>query len=91
MAGETQRWGPLDDDLAAETGVEIAIAEGSKEGSDYVITMRDAKDPDSPTLVFTPAEWDAFVAGVKDGEFDLDDEGEGFADPAAGYEAGRGE
>ncbi|MBC8093294.1 MAG: DUF397 domain-containing protein [Pseudonocardia sp.] len=22
------------------------------------------------TLVFTPAEWDAFVRGVKDGEFD---------------------
>lgn len=85
------RHGPLDDELAAETGVEVAIAEGSKEGSDYVITMRDAKDPDSPTLIFTPAEWDAFVAGVKDGEFDLDDEGEGFADPAAGYEADRGD
>jgi uncharacterized protein DUF397 len=61
-------------DLEDLTGVEVAIVEGSKEGSDHVITMRDAKDPDSPTLVFTPAEWDAFVAGVKDGEFDLDDE-----------------
>ena len=61
-------------DLEELTGVEVAIAEGSKEGSDHVITMRDAKDPDSPTLVFTPAEWEAFVAGVKDGEFDLDDE-----------------
>jgi hypothetical protein len=61
-------------DLEDLTGVEVAIIEGSKEGSDHVITMRDAKDPNSPTLVFTPAEWDAFVAGVKDGEFDLDDE-----------------
>ncbi|WP_329072636.1 DUF397 domain-containing protein [Amycolatopsis sp. NBC_01480] len=23
------------------------------------------------TLVFTPSEWDAFVKGVRDGEFDL--------------------
>jgi hypothetical protein len=34
------------------------------------VAMRDSKDPDGPALVFTPAEWDAFVAGVKDGEFD---------------------
>jgi len=32
--------------------------------------MRDSKDPDGPKLVFTPAEWAAFVAGVRDGEFD---------------------
>ena len=56
--------------------VEISISEGSKEGSDYVITMRDSKNPDGPTLVFTPAEWEAFVAGVRDGEFDLDENGE---------------
>jgi hypothetical protein len=35
-----------------------------------VIAMRDSKDPDGPRLVFTPAEWAAFVAGVRDGEFD---------------------
>ena len=34
--------------------------------------MRDGKDPNGPKLVFTPAEWEAFVLGVKDGEFDLD-------------------
>ena len=82
MAAGMDSGGLFDDDLAAETGVEVAVGEGSKEGSEYVITMRDAKDPNSPTLVFTPAEWDAFVAGVKDGEFDLDDEDfdEDFAD-----------
>lgn len=31
--------------------------------------VRDSKDPDGPTLIFTPAEWTAFVAGVRDGEF----------------------
>jgi Domain of unknown function (DUF397) len=35
------------------------------------MAVRDAKDPDGPILFFTPAEWDAFVGGVKDGEFDL--------------------
>lgn len=32
--------------------------------------VRDSKDPASPVLTFTPAEWDAFVHGVKAGEFD---------------------
>lgn len=36
-----------------------------------VIVMRDSKHPDGPVLVFTRAEWDAFVAGAKDNEFDL--------------------
>jgi len=57
------------------TAIEVAVSPGSKEGSDHVITLRDPKDPDGPTLVFTPAEWDAFVAGVRDGEFDLDESG----------------
>ncbi|OLZ58951.1 DUF397 domain-containing protein [Amycolatopsis sp. WAC 04169] len=33
--------------------------------------MRQASDPDGHILVFTPTEWDAFVKGVRDGEFDL--------------------
>lgn len=52
--------------------VEVAVTEGSKEGSDHVITVRDSKNPDGPKLVFTPAEWEAFTAGVRDGEFDID-------------------
>ncbi len=32
--------------------------------------LRDSKDPDGPKLAFTTSEWDAFIAGVKDGEFD---------------------
>jgi hypothetical protein len=58
-----------------DSRVEVEIREGSKEGSDYVITMRDGSNPDGPVLVFTPAEWEAFVAGVRDGEFDLDENG----------------
>jgi hypothetical protein len=53
--------------------VEVAVVPGSKEGSDYVITMRNSKDPDGPVLTFTPDEWHAFTLGVQDGEFDLDE------------------
>jgi hypothetical protein len=55
----------------AEGGVEVATEAGSKENSDHVITIRDGKNTDGPKLVFTPDEWQAFVLGVKDGEFDL--------------------
>ncbi|MEV4123652.1 DUF397 domain-containing protein [Nocardia sp. NPDC049707] len=44
--------------------VEIAHLDGGMVG------MRDSKNPTGGALVFTPAEWDAFTAGVNDGEFD---------------------
>ena len=36
-----------------------------------IVAVRDSKDRSGPVLVFTPAEWGAFTAGVRDGEFDL--------------------
>jgi Domain of unknown function (DUF397) len=36
-----------------------------------VVAVRDSKHPMGPTLVFTPAEWEAFIHGAKEGEFDL--------------------
>lgn len=36
-----------------------------------IIAVRDSKDRQGPVLTFTPAEWQAFTAGVRDGEFDL--------------------
>ena len=54
-----------------EASVEIAFVAGSKEGSDEVIAMRNSRQPDGPVLIFTPDEWQAFTAGVQDGEFDL--------------------
>jgi prepilin-type processing-associated H-X9-DG protein len=44
--------------------VEVAFVDGH-------IAVRDSKDPGSQMLVFTPFEWQAFVSGVSDGEFDL--------------------
>ncbi|WP_433603300.1 DUF397 domain-containing protein [Nocardia sp. CA-135953] len=33
------------------------------------VGVRDSKNPTGAALVFAPAEWDAFMAGVQDGEF----------------------
>jgi hypothetical protein len=44
--------------------VEVAHLSGG------IVGVRDSKNPTGPALVFTPAEWDAFTAGVQVGEFD---------------------
>lgn len=44
--------------------VEVAFVDGA-------IAVRDSRTPDGPALIFTAAEWDAFVGGAKDGEFDI--------------------
>lgn len=35
------------------------------------VAIRDSKDKHGPVLKFTLAEWEAFIGGVRDGEFDL--------------------
>ncbi|WP_327584368.1 DUF397 domain-containing protein [Nonomuraea sp. NBC_00507] len=44
--------------------VEVAELSGGRRG------VRDSKNPAGPALVFTPSEWNAFIGGVKAGEFD---------------------
>lgn len=34
------------------------------------IAVRDSKDPNGPILVYTPAEFSAFLDGARNGEFD---------------------
>jgi hypothetical protein len=34
------------------------------------VAVRDSKNPTGPMLAFSAAEWDAFLAGARDGEFD---------------------
>jgi Domain of unknown function (DUF397) len=46
-----------------------------KAGAAKLYVMCDAAHPDGDKLYFTEAEWEAFVLGVKDGEFDLDESG----------------
>jgi hypothetical protein len=36
-----------------------------------IVAVRDSKDRTGPVLTFTPAEWEAFTAGVRSGELDL--------------------
>jgi uncharacterized protein DUF397 len=36
-----------------------------------VVAVRDTKDRSGGTLIISPSTWAAFIAGVKDGEFDL--------------------
>jgi len=35
------------------------------------VAVRHSKDPDGSVLRYTRREWDAFLKGAKDGEFDL--------------------
>ena len=34
------------------------------------VAVRDSKNPAGPPLTFSKAEWTAFLAGAKDGQFD---------------------
>jgi len=38
---------------------------------DDQVGVRDSKDREGPTLVFTAREWEAFIGGARDGEFEL--------------------
>ena len=35
------------------------------------VFVRDSKSPDGPQHQFTKSEWRAFIAGVRDGQFDV--------------------
>jgi hypothetical protein len=63
-----------------ESRVEVYIttdtsAAPHKAGEAKLYVMYDAAHPDGDKLYFTEAEWEAFVLGVRDGEFDLDESG----------------
>lgn len=50
---------------AAGTCVEVALDSGEE------VMVRDGKQAAGATLRFTVDEWEAFIAGVKAGEFDI--------------------
>jgi hypothetical protein len=45
------------------------------------VGVRDSKNPAGPALVFTPGEWDAFTAGVRDSEYPIIEGACGFRRP----------
>lgn len=53
-----------------DVGEHVEIAFVTSEAGDDYVGMRNSAHPEGPILVFTPAEWDAFIEGAKDGEFD---------------------
>lgn len=62
------RWQHGDDAGGHAEQVEVAFVPHT-DGVTYV-AMRNSAQPEGPVLVFTPTEWDAFVKGARDGEFD---------------------
>lgn len=59
---KSTRSGPWTDNC-----VEVAFVDGG----DIVAVVRDSKNPTGPVLGFTRGEWQAFLDGAKDNEFDL--------------------
>jgi hypothetical protein len=43
--------------------VEVAFLPGGE------VAMRNSRHPDGPALIFTAAEWDAFLGGAAEGDF----------------------
>jgi hypothetical protein len=66
-AGDTAgRW--IKSSFSGPTGgncVEVAFR------TDGEVAVRNSRHPDGAELVFTEAEWDAFLRGARCGEFDL--------------------
>jgi hypothetical protein len=58
------RWFKSSRSSGGKECVEVAFLDGGQVG------VRDSKNSTGPALVFTPGEWDAFTAGVNDGEFE---------------------
>ncbi|MGV9415295.1 DUF397 domain-containing protein [Nocardia sp. NPDC003693] len=57
------RWFKSSRSTASQDCVEVAFLDAGHVG------VRDSKNPGGPALVFTPGEWNAFIAGVEGGEF----------------------
>ncbi|GAB2484223.1 DUF397 domain-containing protein [Streptosporangium sandarakinum] len=51
--------------------VEVAVVNAPESGTGPLHVIRDSKDPGGPKLFLSRAGWNAFVGGVKRGEFDL--------------------
>jgi hypothetical protein len=58
------RWRKSGRSSAQGNCVELARLAGSQ------VAIRNSRHPAGPALIFTRAELDAFLAGVKDGDFD---------------------
>jgi hypothetical protein len=69
-----RRWRPGDDSFNTWTKSSLSMYDGNCVEvaglAEDTILVRDSKHPRGAVLGFTRAEWDAFIGGVHNGEFD---------------------
>ncbi|MFG1606191.1 DUF397 domain-containing protein [Actinoplanes sp. NPDC049265] len=64
LNGAVWRKGSYSNGSGGSNCVEVAFL-------DTGVAVRDSKNRSGPALMFTQAEWNAFVDSTKDGEFDI--------------------
>jgi len=62
----TARWERTTHEDGTPAALEIGYADNG------LVALRMAEDPEGDVLIYTPSEWEAFVEGVRDGEFDIE-------------------
>ena len=60
------RWERTTHEDGTPAALEIGYADNG------LVALRMAEDPEGDILIYTPSEWEAFVEGVRDGEFDIE-------------------
>lgn len=63
LGNDVPAWRKAQRSVANGACVEVAPVNG-------MIAIRDSKDPDGAVLLYTPAQWNAFLDGVRKREFD---------------------
>ncbi len=58
-------------DLSEQPNIEIQVMPTQLDDGSGRVAVRHSHHPEGSVIVYTRAEWDAFLSGAKDGEFDF--------------------